>query len=75
MPLFGSVLSLTKAVNLQLMFDVLYLWLDPDKQRESIEQCKLIQTAGIPIIPVLADKDPKEFTTEEINNICQAHLI
>lgn len=67
--LLGSSLSRHKAVGLSRLFDNLIIWLDADKVATAI---KFKETYGIlfkSIRVIYTDKDPKEYSTEEIRNV------
>ena len=52
------------------------LWLDPDKARESLKYAnKLTQILGVPVIPILEDKDPKEFSDDAVYEIIKRTFI
>lgn len=46
------------------------VWLDPDKRKECIRYAKMLSAYGLQASPVvLTQKDPKEYSTEEIKSI------
>lgn len=62
-PLFGTALS-----RLETGYNRHILWLDKDKQSSSIIQCRKWKQYGYNISPIITDLDPKEYSTEQINN-------
>ena len=42
------------------------LWLDKDKRIEAMKQCNHYKQYGIDIRPIFTEKDPKEYTNEQI---------
>jgi len=60
--LFGTSLPLT----LLNQYVKMYLWLDKDKRDSAIIQCRKWQGYGYDISPILTDKDPKDYSEQEI---------
>lgn len=71
-PLFGSVISLKRLTMLRHFYDTLYIWLDPDKQKEAIQFAQRGRLFGFDCHVILSDKDPKEHTTEELEQYINA---
>lgn len=66
LPLFGTHLK-----TLPRGYSKYYLWLDKDKQRSSVEQCRKWKQYGYNISPIITEKDPKEYTTQRIQEFIQ----
>lgn len=66
MPLLGSHLSLEKAIRLSKMFKEVIFWLDPDKANESSKMSKKYNALFDGCDVIVTEKDPKEYSTEEI---------
>jgi hypothetical protein len=68
--LFGSNLSLSKMQALSLMGkDKFILWLDKDKERESIKRTEELRYLGFNCYSLTTDKDPKYYSQEDTLNI------
>ena len=65
-PLFGSHLSTQRILQLKLLYDTIYLWLDPDMRLKVIKFAQHAQQLGLNTRCIFSEKDPKEYTTEEI---------
>jgi len=75
LPLFGSFINSRKLLALRKHCSHIVFWLDPDKQKESIQ---FLQTASLffeKVSVILADKDPKDFTYNQIGEIFDAKSI
>lgn len=68
-PILGSHISVKRLLRLKLLFDTIYIWLDKDKQKESIKYSKTAQLLGLTSYVIITDKDPKEHTDEQIKDI------
>lgn len=66
LPLFGTHLK-----TLPRGYSKYYLWLDKDKQRSSVEQCRKWRQYGYNISPIITEKDPKDYTTQQIQEFIQ----
>ena len=65
-PLFGSHVSPRMAARLSNVIDSAVIWLDPDMRTKSVKFARLLELYSIKTQVVFTDKDPKEYTTEEI---------
>lgn len=68
-PLFGSHVSSKTAMRLRTVVDSVDLWLDPDMRTKSVKFAELLRLYGIETHIVFTDKDPKEYTHEQIVEI------
>jgi len=72
MPLFGSTVSLERLKTLSARFKHLRIWLDMDKVTEALKTrlkaSLLFETAEV----IVAEKDPKEYNTEDIRNFLRS---
>lgn len=69
LPLFGShipTILLTRLRNLG--YNNIIIWLDPDKRKESFKFNMQARTFGFNSRVILTDKDPKDYTKEQIIN-------
>lgn len=64
LPLFGTYLK-----TLPKGYSKYYLWLDKDKQKSSVEQCRKWRQYGYNINPIITNKDPKEYNEHQIKEI------
>jgi hypothetical protein len=65
-PIFGSVISNNRLLRLKNFYDTLYIWLDPDKRKESLQFANKARLFGFTCYTIFSDKDPKETSMEEI---------
>ena len=65
-PLFGSHISKRTMLILDKFYDQLIIWLDKDKEKESVKFAKNARDFGIKARSVITDKDPKEYSDSEI---------
>lgn len=66
--LLGS--SVSAGVQEFIKTNKVRVWLDPDKRKECIRYAKMLSAYGLKASPVvLTTKDPKEYTTKEIQSI------
>lgn len=66
-PLFGSHLSLNKLQKLKLLnYNRFILWLDKDKEKESLKYSYKVRQLGYDCISLVTDKDPKDYDPETI---------
>ena len=68
-PLFGSHISTQAAMRYHKFFDSVIIWLDKDKQIDSIKFTARLNNLGITTRNIITDKDPKEYTDTEIVDI------
>ena len=68
-PLFGSHISTKAAMRYHKFFDNIVIWLDKDKQMDSIKFTARLNNLGITTRNIITDKDPKEYTDTEIVDI------
>ncbi len=66
-PLFGSHVSTKRLLRLNKFYDRIYVWLDYDKMKYSLEVSKTARTLGIDCQSIITEKDPKEYNTKEIH--------
>ena len=66
LPLLGSSLSLEWLRSLSDRFSTVKLWLDRDKAKESVLMARKFSERGIASGVVITDKDPKEYSTDEL---------
>lgn len=65
-PLFGSHISTKHMLRLIKFYGRIVVWLDKDKQVDAIKYSNQLQLLGVNSSVVITDKDPKDYTTEEI---------
>ena len=53
-------------LELSKKYDVIYLWLDPDKKMKTFQAMRRYRAFGINVHLITSDKDPKYYTDEEI---------
>jgi hypothetical protein len=66
MPLLGSFLSKEKALSLAKLYNQLTIWLDYDKAKEAVKQAAAYAPFFKEVKTVIAERDPKEYSTDEI---------
>ncbi len=66
-PLFASHISTINMLRLAQFYDKLVVWLDKDKEKEAIKFTHDINLLGVNSQVIITDKDPKEYTNEEIH--------
>jgi len=66
MPLFGSHISTRKMLVMGRYFKEVVMWLDKDKEKESIKFTQKMREFGINARTVISDNDPKEYSDSEI---------
>ena len=69
MCLLGSGISRTKLSRLRPFYDLLDVFLDPDMWHKSLSIVKQAQLLGFQARPVQSDRDPKEHTYKELDNL------
>jgi len=67
-PIFGSVISFKRFLALSHFHSQVIIWLDPDKQKESLSYARKGRLLGLDCKVILSTKDPKEHTQEEIRH-------
>jgi hypothetical protein len=73
MPCLGSYLPLKKIVALKsLKYEQLLVWLDSDKLKEAREIEQRAKWIGLSARTIYTEKDPKEYTDDEIREILLA---
>lgn len=75
MPILGSVISNLTLTRLKRYYDTLFIWLDPDKHKEAIKFSQTAQLFNFKVTTILSDKDPKDYSNEEINQKLLSRLI
>jgi len=63
-PLFGCTIGLKRSQKLSERFNLVSLWLDPDKRKETILEAHKAFKLGLHMKVMLSDADPKEHTME-----------
>jgi ribosomal protein S27AE len=66
-PLLGSIIPLELTETILKRFNKVLVWLDRDKAIESVKQARNLKQKGIDSSVVITPKDPKEYSTGEIN--------
>jgi len=69
MPCLGSGITRLKLVRLRAFYDVLDVFLDPDMWPKSLMLAKQAEMLGFKVRSIKANKDPKEFTREELKEL------
>ena len=67
-PLFGSVITTKRLVRLQPFYDTLYIWLDFDKRKESINFAEKARLLGFTVYNIVTELDPKDYPIDIITN-------
>lgn len=67
-PLFGSHVSLSRLLQLDKNYGTIevWVWLDKDKAKESMQYAKQGRDFGIDCRSIITELDPKEYSDEEI---------
>jgi hypothetical protein len=66
-PLFGSHLAIDKLQQYKLLnIDRFILWLDKDKEKESLKYSYKARQLGYDCISLVTDKDPKDYDKETL---------
>ena len=69
MPIFGSHISLDKLRNLKILnYQRILIWLDKDKQIDSLKFSRQGQQLGINTRSIITTHDPKAYTKQEIKS-------
>lgn len=66
MPVFGSHISTKTILRLKQYYDIIDVWLDYDKAKESMKFSNTIRSIGCSSKSIITPKDPKEYSQEEI---------
>lgn len=66
-PLLGSIISQELTETILQRFNKVLLWLDRDKAIEAVKQARNLKQKGIDSDVIITPKDPKEYSTGEIN--------
>jgi len=66
MPVFGSHISTKTILRLKQYYDIIDVWLDYDKAKESMKFSNTIRSIGRSSKSIITPKDPKEYSQEEI---------
>jgi len=72
-PLSGSHVSTRRMLVLKRYFDEVIVWLDKDKEKESVKFSRKAKEFGINARSVITDLDPKEYTDSEILSYLTNH--
>jgi hypothetical protein len=68
-PLYGTSLDRDFVINLPKKYNKYVMWLDKDKRVEAMRQAKSMLQYGYPFSSVFTDKDPKDYSAIEIEEI------
>jgi hypothetical protein len=71
MPCLGSHLPVKKLIRLQPSYEVLLVWLDSDKLKEAWEIADRAKWIGFSARTIYTEKDPKEYSDEEIKKLVE----
>ena len=66
-PLLGSSMPLELTETILERFKTVRVWLDRDKAIEAVKMVRNLRQKGVDADVIVTDKDPKEYTTGEIN--------
>jgi hypothetical protein len=72
-PLLGSYVSQGQLKRAAGEFATVYVWLDRDKAKESVVACSTASLYHKPFVPIITEKDPKEYSDAEIAEILADH--
>jgi hypothetical protein len=67
-PLFGSHIPNIRFLQLAKFYDTIIVWLDKDKQKEAIKFAQQARNIAVNTTVIITNKDPKEYTLDEIKN-------
>lgn len=73
MPLLGSDINNTKLSRLRPFYDVLKVFLDPDMFHHAVLINRRASLLGFQVSVIKADRDPKEFSWEELKDLLTSH--
>jgi hypothetical protein len=65
-PLFGSHVSTKRLLTLRRYYNNIVIWLDKDKEKESVKFAQKARDFGIKARSVITDNDPKTYSDNEI---------
>ena len=65
-PLLGTSLPKQTMSHLIKKYDKIYVWLDRDKAKDSVQMKNKLRAAGVTSKAIITPKDPKEYTKTEI---------
>ncbi len=68
-PIFGSSVSAKQILRLKTVVDEVWYWLDPDMRAKSVKMARLSELLGLKAHVIFSDKDPKEHSHDDIENI------
>jgi hypothetical protein len=71
MPCLGSHLPVKKINALRPLYSRLLVWLDHDKWREAVEIADKAKWLGMSAKALYTEKDPKEYSDDEIKTYCE----
>ena len=67
-PLHNSIVPLELILRLSRRFKNIFIWLDPDKQKESLREASKASLYFDNVSTIWAEKDPKDYSVKEIEN-------
>ena len=73
MPIWGSNISPKKWVALSHVTDNVFIWLDPDKQKEAVIQAKTGRLYIDNVSVILSDRKPKDYSYEKLQVLINEH--
>jgi hypothetical protein len=68
-PLYGTSLDKEFVIRLPKKYTKYVIWLDKDKRVEALRQAKTMTQYGYPFSCVFTDKDPKDYSATEIEEM------
>jgi hypothetical protein len=74
LPLFGSHLSLQKAIRISKFYEHVVLWLDNDKTKDMINMQQRYKYLFKKVSVISTELDPKEYNTEKIKELLNGTL-
>jgi len=75
-PIFGSVISIQQLQQYKLLnYQTIIIWLDKDKEKESLKFAYNARQLGIDCISIITDKDTKEYSEIELQEILKEKQI
>lgn len=73
-PLLGSSIPLELTETILERFKIVRLWLDRDKAIEAVKMARNLKQSNIDAETIITEKDPKEYSTQDINMIIKGKL-
>lgn len=70
-PLYGTSLDKNFVIQLPKKYTKYVMWLDKDKRIEATFQAKMMRQYGYPFSAVFTDKDPKDYSVNEIKEVIE----